>query len=175
MNYLASIDCYLCDCAVTTCKYSCSSNYMRKFLGQGVKVLLQRVGFWPPQDLPGSLPKEELEAERLCCIYWLPGPETKPTNSSRTPAWPTLLWFREIKLCPTEKGLKSRCSWECYFIALVQWVGLVAYNLETLEHLWIVREVHYSLSAVRHSSFQCKLQSSHQDAEHYLWPVAGHE
>lgn len=175
MNYLASIDCHLCVCAVTIRKYSCSSNYMWKFLGQGVKVLQQRVGFWPPQDLPDSLPEEELEAERLCSIYWLPGPETKSTNSSRTPAWPTLLWFREIKLCPTEKGLNFCCSWECYFNVLVQWVGLVAYNLETLEHSWIVREVHYSLSAVRHSSFQCKLQSSHQDAEHYLWPVAGHE
>lgn len=174
MNYLASIDCYFCECVVTLCKYSCGSSYTWKCLGRGVTVL-GRVGFWPPWDLPSSLPKAELEAEGFCCIYRLPGPETKPTNSSRTPAWPSLLWFREIKLYPIEKGLKSCCSWECYFNVLVQWVGLVAYNWETLEHLWIVGEVHYSLSAVRHSSFQCKLQSSHQDAEHYLWPVTGHE
>lgn len=72
----------------------------------------------------------------------------------RTPAWPVLLWFKKIKLCPIEKELKSCCFWECYFNVLVQWVGLVVYNSETLEHLWIVREVHYSLSAVRHSSCQ---------------------
>ena len=160
---------------VMICKYSCSSNYTWKCVGRGVIVLFGRVGFWPHREPPSSLPKEEFVAEVLGCLCRLPGPETKPTSSSRTPAWPLRLWFREIKLYPVEKELKSCCFWECYFNVLVQWVGLVVYNSETLEHLRIVREVHYSLSAVRHSSFECKRQSSHRDAEHCLWPVTGHE
>lgn len=160
---------------VITRKYSCSSNYKWKCLGHGVIALFGRVGVWPHGEPPGSLPKGEFVAEGSGCICRLPGPETNPTSGSSTPAWPVLLWFREIKLYPREKELKSCCFRECYFNVLVQWVGLVVYNSETLEHLWIVREVRYSLSAVRHSSFQCKLQSSHQDAEHYLWPVTGHE
>lgn len=175
MNYLASIGCYLCDRV---------GYYLQVFMQLQLQVEVPRSRSdstsWEScvltsREPPNSLPKEEFVAEGLGCICRLPGSETKPTSSSRTPAWPVLLWFREIKLYPIEKELKSCCFWECYFNVLVQWVGLVVYNSETLEHLWIVREVHYSLSAVRHSSFQRKLQSSHQDAEHYLWPVTGHE
>lgn len=143
-------------------------NYKWKCPDHAVIVLFGKIGIWPHRECPTSLPKPEFVAEGLGCIC-------RDKTAFWHLLWPVLLWFREIKLYPLEKELKSCCFGECDFNVLVQWVGLVVYNSESPEHLWIVREVHYSLSAVRHSSSPCKLQSSHQDAEHYLWPVTGRE
>lgn len=158
---------------VVVCKYLNSSSYKWDWWSHGGMVLFGRVGFCLGGEPWALSLRRDLWFRGWGCICQ--SLRRNQQAALRTPAWPVLLWFKEIKLYPIEKELKSCCFWECYFNVLVQWVGPVVYNSETPEHLWIVREVHYSLSAVRHSSCQPKLQSSHQDAEHYLWPVTGHE
>lgn len=174
MNYLASIGCYLCDRV---------GYYLHVFMQLQLQVEVpgSQSGstFWKSWVLTSRRTLQLSPKGGIC--GWGVGLylQCLCLRQNQQAALGHLLDLYRFDLgklnYPIEKELKSCCLWECYFNVLVQWVGLVVYNSETLEHLWIVREVHYSLSAVRHSSFQCKLQSSHQDAEHYLWPVTGHE
>lgn len=175
MNYLASIGCYLCDRV---------GYYLHVFMQLQLQVEVpgsqSGSAFWKSWVLTSwGTPPALSQRRNLWLRGWVVFADCLCLRQNQQAALGHLLdlyCFDLGKLnYPIEKELKSCCLWECYFNVLVQWVGLVVYNSETLEHLWIVREVHYSLSAVRHSSFQCKLQSSHQDAEHYLWPVTGHE